>query len=69
MPPPTTSMRFGAGGSSSAPVESTMRGSSGTSGKLHRLRAGGDDRLREANDLRLRRSSPCPGPSVSSTST
>ena len=60
MPPPTTSIRFGTDGSSSAPVESKMRGSSGHERQPHRLRAGGDDRLLEAHDrflagLRLRR--------------
>jgi hypothetical protein len=34
MPPPMTSMRFGTWRSSSAPVESTMRGSSGTKGSF-----------------------------------
>ena len=32
MPPPTTSIRFGIDASISAPVESTMRGSSGANG-------------------------------------
>ena len=34
MPPPMTSMRFGIWRNSSAPVESTMRGSSGTKGSF-----------------------------------
>ena len=34
MPPPMTSMRLGTFGSSSAPVESTMRGSSGRKGSF-----------------------------------
>ena len=51
MPPPMTSIRLGIERSSSAPVESTMRGSSGTKGSLHRLRARGDDRLLEFDDL------------------
>ena len=34
MPPPTTSMRFGIWRSSSAPVESTTRGSSGMNGSF-----------------------------------
>src|SRR5450830_601080 len=34
MPPPMTSMRFGTWRSSSAPVESTMRGSCGTKGRF-----------------------------------
>ncbi len=34
MPPPTTSIRFGIDFSSSAPVESTTRGSSGMNGSF-----------------------------------
>ena len=33
MPPPTINRRFGTDASSSAPVESTMRGSSGANGR------------------------------------
>ncbi len=51
MPPPMTSMFFGCARSSSAPVESTMRGSSGRNGKRHGLGARGDDRLLELHDL------------------
>ena len=49
MPPPTTSMRFGALAQFAARrCESTMRGSSGQEGQVHGLRAGGDDALLEA---------------------
>ena len=51
MPPPTTSMRFGNDLSSSAPVESMMRGSSGNPCSIARLAAGGDDALIEVDDL------------------
>ena len=51
MPPPTTSSRSGIGSSSSAPVESTMRGSSGKPGNHRGLGTGGDDALVEADGL------------------
>jgi hypothetical protein len=47
MPPPMTSMRFGTVRNSSAPVESTMRGSCRNKRQIHDGRAGGDDRLFE----------------------
>ncbi len=50
MPPPTTSSRSGRLASSSAPVESMMRGVVGRAGHAHGLRARGDDALLEADD-------------------
>ena len=58
MPPPITSSRSGTSASSSAPVESMIRGSSsGRPGSARRARAGGDDAVVEA-DARRRRPRP-----------
>jgi hypothetical protein len=54
MPPPITSMRFGVERSSSAPVESTTRGSSGRNGSRTAFGAGGDDALLEGRACRTR---------------
>ncbi len=53
MPPPMTSRRFMLGGSSSAPVESMMRGSSGKPGSFTGFRARRDDALVERDAFAL----------------
>ena len=67
MPPPITSMRLGTVASASAPVESTIRGSSGTNGSRTAI----EPAAMIAFSKRTTFLSPvlsCPSPVVSSTS-